>query len=162
MVFHISYSGSTDKINVRLSLVENHVNRRDSRGGSAAKQLTHSLFEGEQNLAAYSYRLRGFDKQPGRRSDEPPTRRHGGREGTRVLSGPIGGAPKWSRMNTPVTSQQRRRSFCVHPDQLVLALRRSCDRAEFMLAFVMRLAPVSILAGTCSPLEAASAVLMPS
>jgi len=50
----------------------------------------------------------------------------------------------------------------VVPDQLIFGLRSSCDRAELMLALVMRLAPVSRVAGTFSPFEAASAVLMPS
>ena len=48
------------------------------------------------------------------------------------------------------------------PDHLILGLRSSCERAEFMLALVMTVAPVSTLAGTCSPFEAASAILTPS
>ena len=47
-------------------------------------------------------------------------------------------------------------------DQLIFGLRSSRERDEFISAFVMRLAPVSTLVGTCSPLEAASAVLIPS
>jgi hypothetical protein len=47
-------------------------------------------------------------------------------------------------------------------DHLMFGLRSSCARAEFMFALVMMLAPMSMLAGTCSPIEAASAVLMPS
>src|SRR5580704_7291105 len=39
-------------------------------------------------------------------------------------------------------------------DQLIFGLRNSCEREEFVSAFVMRLAPVSTLVGTCSPLEA--------
>lgn len=49
-----------------------------------------------------------------------------------------------------------------HPTQSIFGLRSSCDRAEFMLALVMTLAPVSIVAGTFSPFEAASAVLTAS
>jgi hypothetical protein len=44
-------------------------------------------------------------------------------------------------------------------NHLILGLSSSCERVELMLALVMRLAPVSTLAGTCWPLEAASAVL---
>jgi len=50
----------------------------------------------------------------------------------------------------------------VVPDHLFSGLRSSCERAEFMLALVTAVAPVSTLAGTCSPLEAASAILTPS
>ena len=48
------------------------------------------------------------------------------------------------------------------PEFQILGLRSCCERAEFILALVMRLAPVSTLAGTCSPRAAASAVLTPS
>jgi hypothetical protein len=44
----------------------------------------------------------------------------------------------------------------------ILGLRSSCDRAELIFALVMRLTPVSTMAGTFSPLDAASAVLTPS
>src|ERR1700730_15123857 len=54
------------------------------------------------------------------------------------------------------------RSFTFLSDHLIFGLSSSCERVEFMFALVMRLTPVSILAGTCSPFEAASAVLTPS
>ena len=54
------------------------------------------------------------------------------------------------------------RSFTFLSDHLIFGLSSSCERAEFMFALVMTMAPVSILAGTCSPFEAASAVLTPS
>ena len=54
------------------------------------------------------------------------------------------------------------RSFTLLSDHLIFGLSSSCERAEFMFALVMTMAPVSILAGTCSPFEAASAVLTPS
>jgi hypothetical protein len=47
-------------------------------------------------------------------------------------------------------------------DQLIFRPRSSLERGEFMLAFVMKLASVSTWVGTCSFLEAASAVLTPS
>src|ERR1700680_1868861 len=50
------------------------------------------------------------------------------------------------------------RSFTFLSDHLIFGLSSSCERVEFMFALVMRLTPVSILAGTCSPFEAASAV----
>ena len=48
------------------------------------------------------------------------------------------------------------------PGHSTFGLRSSCERAELMLALVTRVAPVSTLAGTGSPFEAASAVLTPS
>ena len=48
------------------------------------------------------------------------------------------------------------------PGHSLFGLRSSCDRAELMLALVTRVAPVSTLAATCSPIEAARAVLTPS
>jgi hypothetical protein len=42
---------------------------------------------------------------------------------------------------------------------LTFGLRSSCERAEAMLALVTRVTPVSTLADTFSPFEAASAVL---
>jgi hypothetical protein len=47
-------------------------------------------------------------------------------------------------------------------DHLTFGLRSSCERAEPMLPLLMRVAPVSILAATCSPFEATSAVFTPS
>jgi len=46
--------------------------------------------------------------------------------------------------------------------QLTFGLRSSCERAELMLALVISVTPVSTLADTFSPFEAASAVLTPS
>ena len=40
-------------------------------------------------------------------------------------------------------------------------LKSSCERALFMFSLVMRFTPVSTVAGTFSPLDAASAVLTP-
>ena len=48
------------------------------------------------------------------------------------------------------------------PGHLTFGLRSSCERAELMLALVTRVTPVSTLADTFSPFEAASAVLTPS
>jgi hypothetical protein len=48
------------------------------------------------------------------------------------------------------------------PNHSTFGLRSSCERAELMLALVTRVTPVSTLAGTGSPFEAASAVLTPS
>jgi hypothetical protein len=48
------------------------------------------------------------------------------------------------------------------PGHSTFGLRSSCERAEPMLALVMRVTPISTLADTCSPFEAASAVLTPS
>jgi hypothetical protein len=45
---------------------------------------------------------------------------------------------------------------------LMLGLRSSCERVEFMFALVMALTPVSIWGATWSPLDAASAVFTPS
>jgi hypothetical protein len=61
----------------------------------------------------------------------------------------------WHRVNP-------RLGLAFVPDHLIFGLRSSCERPEFMLTLVMRLTPVSMLAGTCSPFEAASAVLTPS
>jgi hypothetical protein len=47
-------------------------------------------------------------------------------------------------------------------DHLTFGLRSSCERAEPMLPLVIRVAPVSTFAATCSPFEAASAVFTPS
>ena len=52
--------------------------------------------------------------------------------------------------------------FAFLGDHSTFGLTSSCERAEFMFALVITLAPVSILAGTCSPFAAASAVLTPS
>jgi phasin len=63
------------------------------------------------------------------------------------------------------TAHARRRFEAITaqvPDHLICGLRSSCERGELMFALVMMLAPVSRLAGTCSPFEAASATLMPS
>jgi len=48
------------------------------------------------------------------------------------------------------------------PGHLIFGLRSSCERAELMLDLVTRVTPVSTLADTFSPFEAASAVLTPS
>lgn len=50
----------------------------------------------------------------------------------------------------------------VSPGHCTFGLRSSCERAELRLAFVTRMAPVSTLADTGSPFEAARAVLTPS
>jgi hypothetical protein len=89
-------------------------------------------------------------------------------EGTETARAPI-----WTSLLSTLTPDIRnqvfkpkglvsRLGFAFVPDHLIFGLRSSCERVEFMLALVMRWAPVSTLAGTCSPFEAASAVLTPS
>jgi hypothetical protein len=46
---------------------------------------------------------------------------------------------KLSQMNARVSEAED--FFCVFPDQSIFGLRSSCDRAELMLALVIRLAP---------------------
>src|SRR6266700_4211883 len=62
------------------------------------------------------------------------------------------------------TGKQPAPSISTRPSagHLTFGLRSSCERGELMLALVMRVAPVSTVAGTCAPFEAASAVLTPS
>ena len=59
----------------------------------------------------------------------------------------------------PLSHSQLR---CVSLHHLTLGSRSSCACAEFKLALVKRMAPVSIWPDTCSPLAAAKAVLTPS
>src|ERR1700724_3359235 len=48
------------------------------------------------------------------------------------------------------------------PGHSTFGLSSSCERDELMLALVTRVTPVSTLADTCSPFEAASAIFTPS
>ena len=59
-------------------------------------------------------------------------------------------------LKAPINADNRRIGH------LIFGLRSSCERAELMLALVTRVTPVSTLADTFSPFEAASAVLTPS
>jgi hypothetical protein len=60
------------------------------------------------------------------------------------------------------TRTRRTNGIRRHRGQSIFGLSSCCDRAEFMFALVMTLAPISIVGGTRSPLAAASAVLTPS
>ena len=65
---------------------------------------------------------------------------------------------------SPAGCRSRRRSMPTTAviGHLTFGFRSSCERAELMLALVTRVTPVSTLADTFSPFEAASAVLTPS
>jgi hypothetical protein len=65
---------------------------------------------------------------------------------------------------SPAGCRSRRRSMPTTAviGHLTFGLRSSCERAELMLALVTRVTPISTLADTFSPFEAASAVLTPS
>ena len=67
-------------------------------------------------------------------------------------------------LKLPAGCRSRRRSMPTAAviGHLTFGLRSSCERAELMLALVTRVTPVSTLADTFSPFEAASAVLTPS
>jgi hypothetical protein len=49
---------------------------------------------------------------------------------------------KLSQMNARVRVSEAEDFSGVFPDQSIFGLRSSCDRAEFKLAFVIRLAPI--------------------
>jgi len=84
-----------------------------------------------------------------------------------VTAKAVGAGHRFDHLTAPLADQSwRGRVLQIGsvrpPGHSTFGLRSSCDRAELMLAFVTRVAPVSTLAATGSPIEAASAVLTPS